>query len=162
VRPVRLAAAAPALAALLALMLTGCGTHAATRPSAERDITLSVGSAPGLGRFVVTDGWTLYMYPPDRQRRVTCTQGDECQEAWPPLFVGAGHRVLAGPGVQASLIGTMPGDGGRVVTYNHWPLYFYVGDSKPGQVNGQDQGFNWFVIAPDGVPNKTDMASPTG
>jgi predicted lipoprotein with Yx(FWY)xxD motif len=150
------------LAVLLVGGLTGCGSHAAARPATDRDVTLSVSSAPGLGRFLVSDGWTLYMYPPDRQRQVSCTRADQCQEAWPPLFVGAGHHVRAGNGVRANLIGTMAGDGGRVVTYNHWPLYYYVGDTKPGQVNGQDQGFNWFVIGPDGVPNKTDMASPTG
>jgi predicted lipoprotein with Yx(FWY)xxD motif len=160
---VRLARAA-AVVVVLAALLAGCGGHkvGASRPSANRDITLSVSSSPGLGRFLVTDGWTLYVYPPDRQRQVTCTKVEQCQDAWPPLFVGAGHRVLAGAGVQPSLIGTMAGDGGQVVTYNHWPLYYYVNDFKPGEVNGQDQGFNWFVIGPSGVPNKTDLPSPTG
>jgi predicted lipoprotein with Yx(FWY)xxD motif len=162
VRYSRLVCPVLALAAVLGALLAGCGGHATARPSSDRDVTLSVGSAPGLGRFLVTDGWTLYMYPPDRRQQVSCTKADQCQEAWPPLFVGAGHRVRAGAGVRADLIGTMPGDGGRVVTYNHWPLYFYVGDTKPGAVNGQDQGFNWYVMGPDGVPNKTDMASPTG
>jgi len=155
-----------ALGAATALMLlTGCGGGASAgvhRPSADRTITLSARSMPGLGRFLVTDGWTLYMYPPDQQRRVSCTRVEECQQAWPPLFVGAGHNVLAGPGVNKALVGTMPGDGGRIVTYNHWPLYYYVGDRKAGQVNGQGQGFNWYVISPDGVPNKADLGSSTG
>lgn len=152
------------IVAVLALagLLAGCGGHAVNRPSANRDITLSVGSSPGLGKFLETDGWTLYMYPPDHQTGVTCTKVEQCQQAWPPLFVGTGHRVLAGAGVERGLIGTMAGDGGRVVTYDHWPLYFYEGDRKAGEVNGQDQGFNWYVIAPDGLPNKTDLASPTG
>jgi predicted lipoprotein with Yx(FWY)xxD motif len=147
---------------VLAALLTGCGSHSTGRPSADGDVTLSVGSAPRLGQFVVTDGWTLYIYPPDRQRRVSCTKVEQCQQAWPPLFLSAGHHVLAGAGVKQGLIGTIAGDGGRVVTYNHWPLYYYIGDTKAGQVNGQDQGFNWFVISPGGVPNKTDLASPTG
>jgi predicted lipoprotein with Yx(FWY)xxD motif len=116
----------------------------------------------GLGRFLVIDGWTLYMYPPDRQRAVTCTKADDCQEAWPPLFVGTGHAVLAGAGVDKALIGTMPGDGGEVVTYNHWPLYYYIGDRKADQINGQGQGFSWYVISPNGQPNKADFVSPTG
>jgi predicted lipoprotein with Yx(FWY)xxD motif len=149
---------------LVAGLLAGCGGQSAGvhRPSADRDITLTVRSMPGLGSFLVTDGWTLYMYPPDRQREVTCTKVEQCQQAWPPLFVSAGHTVLAGAGVNRKLIGTMAGDGGRVVTYNHWPLYYYIGDRKPDEVNGQDQGFNWFVIAPNGVPNKADLGSPTG
>jgi predicted lipoprotein with Yx(FWY)xxD motif len=102
------------------------------------------------------------MYPPDRARRVTCTKADDCVTAWPPLFLGAGRRVIAGPGVQQNLIGSVSGDGGQVVTYNHWPLYYYIGDRSPGALNGQGQGFNWYVIAPDGTPNKTRLASPTG
>jgi predicted lipoprotein with Yx(FWY)xxD motif len=162
--PVRQWAVAMAVAGVLAGLLAGCSGRAAgaSRPSANRDITLSIGSTPSLGRFLVTDGWTLYTYPPDRQRQVTCTKVEQCQAAWPPLFVGAGHRVLAGAGVKASLIGTIAGDGGRVVTYNHWPLYYYVNDTKSGQVNGQNQGFNWFVISPNGLMNKKDSTSPTG
>jgi predicted lipoprotein with Yx(FWY)xxD motif len=149
-----------ALGAVLGLsmvaVLAGCGgTTPAGRPSKTDDVTLSVSSAPALGTFIVTHGWTLYMYPPDRQKAVTCTTADDCTEAWPPLYVSAGRHIIAGPGVQSDLIGSMAGDGGRVVTYNHWPLYYYIGDRKPGVVNGQNQGFNWFVIAPDGVPVKT-------
>jgi len=154
-----------AVAAIVVLggLMAGCGGNpGSSRPSANRDIALSVSSIPGLGRFLVTDGWTLYMYPPDRQRKVTCNSVEECQQAWPPLFVTAGHTVLAGAGVDRALIGTMAGDGGRVVTYNHWPLYYYIGDRKAGEVNGQDQGFNWYVIAPDGIPNKADLPSPSG
>jgi predicted lipoprotein with Yx(FWY)xxD motif len=150
---------------VIATLLLGAGCarpSAAGRPAADRDVVLGVSTTPGLGRFVTVDGWTVYMYPPDRQRSVTCTQIGDCTQAWPPLLVPAGHRVLAGPGVQAGLIGTMHGDGGNVVTYNHWPLYYYVGDRKAGEVHGQDQGFNWFVIRPTGNPNKTDMGSPTG
>jgi len=147
-----------------AAFLAGCGGHQTVsgRPSAAADITLSVRSTPALGQFIVTHNWTLYAYPPDQQRHVTCTKVEACQTAWPPLFVTAGHAVIAGPGVKKSLIGTMPGDGGRVVTYNRWPLYYYIGDRSAGVVNGQDQGLNWFVIAPNGVPNKRDLASPTG
>jgi predicted lipoprotein with Yx(FWY)xxD motif len=157
VRPSAALVAAVAMAAL-----AGCGGHGAAatgRPSADRNVTLTVRSVPSLGKIVVTDGWTLYMYPPDRQRAVTCTKVDDCQTAWPPLFVTAGRHVIAGPGVHKDLIGTMPGDGGTVVTYDHWPLYYYIGDRQVDEVLGQDQGFNWYVIAPDGLPNKTNLLS---
>jgi predicted lipoprotein with Yx(FWY)xxD motif len=144
--------------ALSAVLLAGCGHHEAVsgRPSPNQNVTLTVRSTPALGAFLVDRGWTLYMYPPDQQRRVSCTGVEGCKTAWPPLFVGAGHQVLAGPGVDPTLIGTIKGDGGRVVTYNHWPLYYYIGDRKPNVVNGQGQGFNWYVIAPNGRPNKSD------
>jgi predicted lipoprotein with Yx(FWY)xxD motif len=37
--------------------------------------------------------------------------------------------------------------------YNRWPLYTYIGDSKPGQANGQAQNLNgglWYVLSPSG------------
>jgi predicted lipoprotein with Yx(FWY)xxD motif len=153
-----------ACAVLCAALLAGCGGRQAVvdRPNADQNVTLSVRSTPALGDFLVTQGWTLYMYSPDRQRHVTCTKVEGCQTAWPPLFVRTGHTVIAGAGVKPSLLGTAPGDGGRVVTYNHWPLYYYVGDRKALAVNGQDQGFNWFVMNPNGLPTKTDLASPIG
>jgi hypothetical protein len=43
--------------------------------------------------------------------------------------------------------------GGRVVTYNRWPLYTYVGDTAPGQAKGQALNRNgglWFVLTPAG------------
>ena len=43
--------------------------------------------------------------------------------------------------------------GGRVVTYNRWPLYRYIGDSKPGQATGQATNLNgglWYVLSPSG------------
>jgi predicted lipoprotein with Yx(FWY)xxD motif len=147
------------LTALVVLaMLTGCSGHkgaVASRPGAHQDLTLTVRTTPALGSFLVVDGWTLYIYPPDHQRSVTCTKAGDCVTAWPPLFLSVGHKVVAGPGVKPALIGTISGDGGKVVTYNHWPLYYYIGDHQALDVNGQDQGFNWYVIAPDGVPTKT-------
>jgi predicted lipoprotein with Yx(FWY)xxD motif len=31
------------------------------------------------------------------------------------------------------------------------PLYHYIKDSKPGDVNGQGVGTSWYVVAPDGM-----------
>jgi predicted lipoprotein with Yx(FWY)xxD motif len=60
----------------------------------------------------------------------------------------------AGSGVKASLLGTIKrGDGSTQVTYNKHPLYYYSGDSQPGQHNGQGVdafGAAWFVVTPAG------------
>jgi len=37
-----------------------------------------------------------------------------------------------------------------VITYNGWPLYFFIGDNGPGQDTGQGQGHDWYVISPSG------------
>jgi predicted lipoprotein with Yx(FWY)xxD motif len=39
------------------------------------------------------------------------------------------------------------------VTYNHWPLYRYIADTKPGQATGQGLDLNgglWYVLSPSG------------
>ena len=48
--------------------------------------------------------------------------------------------------------------GGRVVTYNHWPLYTYIVDKKPGQATGQALNLNgglWYVLSPAGKVIRT-------
>src|SRR5262249_61089354 len=42
-------------------------------------------------------------------------------------------------------------DGKMQVTYAGYPLYFYGGDSKAGQVNGQGIEGEWHAIAPSGA-----------
>ena len=118
-------------------------------------VTVSTGTVNGLGTVLVTNkGYALYVFPPDRASRVSCT-GD-CADGWPPLVVPDGDSVAAGDGVRADLVGTMPAHGGkRVVTYHGWPLYTYTGDIDPGQATGQDidlNGGDWYVLRPSGQP----------
>ena len=116
-------------------------------------VTVSTGTVSGLGTVLVTNkGYALYVFPPDRASRVSCT-GD-CADGWPPVVVPAGDSVAAGDGVRADLLGTMPAHGGtRVVTYHGWPLYTYLGDADPGHAAGQgkdDDGGYWYVMRPSG------------
>ena len=143
---------------MLLALAAGCGS-VNNHPKAAGPPVLSVASIAKLGNYLVVRGYTVYTYPPDKQRGVTCTKAYACSTAWPPLFVKSGEQARAGTGVNQSLIGSMAGDGGQVVTYNHWPLYYYEGDRKVGQVNGQDQSFDWFVMAPDGHPIHTSPVS---
>src|SRR6476661_3608273 len=107
--------------------------------------------------LVNSRGFTLYMFKPDRQRRVTCK--GSCAAAWPPLKLKTGQTPTAGGAARQRLLGSdkNPG-GGRVVTYNRWPLYTYIADSKPGQARGQAIDLNgglWYVLSPSGKIIKT-------
>jgi predicted lipoprotein with Yx(FWY)xxD motif len=66
-------------------------------------------------------------------------------------------KPKGGTGVKASLLGTTTrSDGNPEVTYNGHPLYYYAGDRKAGDTNGQDLnqfGAPWYVVSPAG--NKT-------
>lgn len=107
--------------------------------------TVQVASHPELGEILVgPSGMTLYRFARDEPGVSNCTGA--CLQAWPPLLVG--FTPLAGEGVTGEL-GTITREDGRLqVTYDGWPLYYWVQDQQPGDATGQ--GFNdvWFVINP--------------
>jgi predicted lipoprotein with Yx(FWY)xxD motif len=76
-----------------------------------------------------------------------------CATAWPVYY--APRTLRAGTGVRQGLIGTVRrADGRRQVTYDGWPLYYYVGDTRPGQVtcqNVREYGGLWLVVRPNGT-----------
>ncbi len=116
-------------------------------------ITIESATIGQLGTVLVTDqGFALYMFPPDEQSRVTCK--DRCALNWPPIIIPKGVKLVAGAGVDSSLLGeTTSADGMRVASYNGWPLYTYLGDVSAGSATGQGQyldGGYWYVIRPDG------------
>lgn len=122
------------------------------RPTPSKAVTVKLGQSATLGKFLTDEqGFTLYVFMNDPRNTSTCEA--ECAQRWPP-FLTAG-KPLAGPGVNAALLGTIRRkDGTTQVTYNGHPLYYFSGDAKPGDTNGQ--GFNnlWYVIGPDGMPIK--------
>jgi predicted lipoprotein with Yx(FWY)xxD motif len=115
--------------------------------------TVQTRSIKGLGTVLVNSaGRTLYMFVPDKQKKVTCK--GSCTAFWPPLKLKAGQKATAGGAAKKALLGSDPNPGGgRVVTYARWPLYTYVADSKPGQATGQALNLNgglWYVLSPSG------------
>lgn len=96
------------------------------------------------------NGMALYMYTEDTQNSGTSTCVDEeCLEEWPPLLT-AGQPV-AGEGVDASKLGTITRDDGTMqVTYNGWPLYYFYTDMNPGEVTGQGDDNEWYLLNPAG------------
>ena len=143
------------LAALLAAA-TLAGTATATH--AARRVVISTRKLPKLGLVLVTgSGRTLYMFEPDKRRRVTCVS--TCASLWPPLKLAKGAEPLARGNAKASLLGSdRDPEGGRVVTYHGWPLYTYVGDGGPGAANGQalnSAGGRWYVLSPSGKVIRT-------
>jgi predicted lipoprotein with Yx(FWY)xxD motif len=95
-------------------------------------------------------GFVLYAFTRDRRGASRCTGA--CAKAWPPFLVKA--RPRAGKGVVGARIGTIKRAGGRLqVTYFGRPLYYYVGDRKPGQIlcqNVTEFGGVWRVVRPTG------------
>jgi predicted lipoprotein with Yx(FWY)xxD motif len=95
-------------------------------------------------------GYVLYAFTRDPKGRSAC-YGD-CAKAWPVYFRRG--ALSAGAGVKRTLLGTTKRrDGRRQVTYAGRPLYYYVGDRKPGQITCQnvaEYGGTWLVVRPSG------------
>jgi len=95
-------------------------------------------------------GKALYAFTRDTRGRSTCSGA--CAAAWPPYVVSGSLRVAGG--ARRSLLGIVRrADGSRQVTYAGRPLYYYVGDRKPGQIlcqNVLEYGGLWLVVAPNG------------
>jgi predicted lipoprotein with Yx(FWY)xxD motif len=102
-----------------------------------------------LGDVIVDDeGMTMYMFMPDAQGD-TSVCNDDCADAWPPQT----EIAAVGAGLDMALVGTITRDDGTVQgTYNGWPLYYFSGDSAPGDVNGQGVNDVWWVIDATGTP----------
>jgi hypothetical protein len=64
-------------------------------------------------------------------------------------------KVTAADGAKTADLGTITrSDGSKQVTYDGHPLYFFAGDSGPGQTNGQASdsfGAKWWLVAPAGT-----------
>jgi predicted lipoprotein with Yx(FWY)xxD motif len=148
-----------ALATAVAVLAAGCGGSSTAKSGVAgarhvtKSATVMTRKVKKLGVILVNSrGRTLYMFVPDHRKRVTCK--GTCAVHWPPLKIKKGRRPTAGGAARKKLLGTdkNPG-GGRVVTYNRWPLYTYIGDSKPGQTTGQAvklDGGLWYVLSPAG------------
>ena len=144
-----LAAAAAIVASSSALASQGGARHVASNT-----VTVKTAKIKKLGTVLVNSrGLTLYMFVRDKQKKVTCTS-QACVIVWPPLKLKKGQKAAAGGAAKQGLLGSDKNPkGGFVVTYNRWPLYTYVLDTKPGQAKGQATNLNgglWYVLSPSG------------
>jgi predicted lipoprotein with Yx(FWY)xxD motif len=157
---------------LAALAVTACGGGATASPAAATSTpktssgtSATVGIAnSNLGSVLVdSSGRTLYLFKADSGTKSACAGA--CATAWPPLLASA--KPTAGTGLTASKLGTITRSGGsRQVAYNGHPVYLYVGDKKPGDVNGEAVtafGAAWFALTPSGSQiSARPTSSPAG
>src|SRR5215213_3178918 len=100
--------------------------------------------------LVDSHGRTLYLFERDTTTASTCDGA--CASVWPPLTTDGKPQAQAGASA-AKLGTTKRNDGTVAVTYAGHPLYYYVSDTKPGQLSGEglDQfGATWDAVAPSG------------
>jgi predicted lipoprotein with Yx(FWY)xxD motif len=135
-------------AAVLAGVLAESEMAAGSKTSVKTSVTVKASS---YGRILFDGrGFVLYGFTRDPRGKSRCK--GECAKAWPPFIVKS--RPRAGKSVLGRRLGVIRRSGGRLqATYFRRPLYYYVGDRKPGQIlcqNVIEFGGVWRVVRPSG------------
>ena len=140
------------VALVVPVVLAACGSAgntSLTTPSGPATVSVRGSS---LGQILVDgNGKTLYLFEADTGTQSTCSGA--CAQGWPPLTTTGSPKATGGAN-QALLGTTARGDGTTQVIYSGHPLYYFVGDTKPGDVNGEGStafGAGWDVLAPSGA-----------
>ena len=156
------------------LLAAACGTAAGsttagsapagTPASGSATATVIESHAGSAGSFLTNgSGRAVYLWAADSMNKSTCSGA--CAGAWPP--VTATGKVTVADGAKAADLGTITrSDGTKQVTYSGHPLYYFAGDSGPGQTNGQGSdsfGAKWWLVAPAGAKiTVADAAASAG
>jgi predicted lipoprotein with Yx(FWY)xxD motif len=137
---------------LLLLVLGASALVAGTASAATQapQTTVTVRSS-AYGKILFDgQGRALYAFACDPHGRSVCKGA--CAKAWPPYI--AKRRPGAATSVKSSLLGTTKrANGSLQATYRGRPLYYYVNDTRPGQVTCQNvssYGGLWLVLRPNG------------
>ncbi|MFC5531936.1 plastocyanin/azurin family copper-binding protein [Cohnella yongneupensis] len=96
------------------------------------------------GSSYLTDGkgMALYLFTKDTADVNSCV--GQCLANWPVFYSDA---ILLANGLSGSDFGSfVRADGAKQLTYKGWPLYYFVKDTKAGDVNGEGIGNVWYLI----------------
>ncbi len=141
---------AAVVAAVIVALLLATGGTAKNTPHVAPGAAVGVKQTALGNTLVDANGRTLYLFEADKPNRSTLSRAGLA--VW-PAFTSRGTPKAMG-GADAARIGTISGPaGGRQVTYNGHPLYYFVGDRRAGTVSGQrlyEFGAVWYVLSPSG------------
>lgn len=101
-------------------------------------VLLSMGAAEAGTALTGAKGMTLYSFDKDKGGVSACY--DKCAKQWPPAMAGATSKL--GKGWTA----VTRKDGSKQLAYDGKPAYYFAGDQKTGDKNGDGLGGIWHVL----------------
>jgi predicted lipoprotein with Yx(FWY)xxD motif len=157
------------------LLTAACGGSSGTASSASTGAakaksgasTVSTAST-GAGKILVdSQGRTMYAFAADSKGKSNCS--GSCLTYWPAVVAGS-KTPTAPTGVTATFGVLQRQDGTAQLTVDGWPMYTYIGDTKPGATTGQGKNLSgglWWVVSPSGkwitkAGTGTATKSPSG
>ena len=102
-------------------------------------MAVAVQAQPVVRDGVLADaaGRTLYIFDKDAPNKSNCAGG--CLTAW-PAFVAKPAAAAQGD------FGLIDANGARQWTVKGKPLYYFTGDTNPGERNGEGSGGVWHTV----------------
>lgn len=156
-----------------AMILVGLLLAAGFGLAQDQELVVETAESSQYGTYLVDgDGRTVYLFEANEPSMEVYTEGvrpaaaectAECLDAWPPLDAPAG--VSAAGAADSDLLYIENINGVNQAVYNGWPLYYFVRDEQPGQINGQEIesfGGEWYIVGPEGWPVEQSMAAAGG
>jgi predicted lipoprotein with Yx(FWY)xxD motif len=149
-----------ALLAVLASVTMVTVASASSGPSAPMEKS-SAGGFPGI--LVSSNHRSLYVLNVEKGDHIHCRAA--CLSFWPPFLVKSSvTSVKIGTGVKGKIGFIKRSATTKQVTFNGFPVYWFSGDSGPGQVNGQavraDGGTWGLVHAGSSTATTTQVTGP--
>lgn len=130
---------------IVAVMLfAGCTSNQApntttTTPSAGILISQSPRGS------IITDDSSMSLYTFDNDEALGSNCNGQCAVTWPPLIVSGSGPSPVPENLKPDISILRRDDGTNQAAYKGMPLYYYSGDSKPGDMNGDGTGGLWHI-----------------
>lgn len=140
----------------------GNSATAGTTPQSSSSGATVHTTSTSVGTVMVNSkGDTIYWFAIDTPTKSNCT--GTCLNYWLPV---TGKVSAAAGSSLTGTFGTITRSNGQVqATYDGHPLYTYVGDTAPGQVNGNDKNLSgglWWAMTPSAAkPASAPASSPS-
>jgi predicted lipoprotein with Yx(FWY)xxD motif len=116
-------------------------TTVATTTTAAAAATVKLSDSK-FGKILTDDaGRVLYSFSKDEKSKSNCT--GTCAATWP---VYAPTTITAGTGIDGTKLTSFDNAGKKQLAIDGIPLYYYSGDTKAGDTNGQGVGTFWYVV----------------
>ena len=116
-------------------------TTAAVTTTAAASATVKLSDSK-FGKILTDDkGAVLYSFSKDEKSKSNCA--GTCATTWP---VYAPATITAGAGIDGTKLASFDNGGKKQLTIDGVPLYYFSGDAKAGDTNGQGVGGFWYVV----------------
>jgi len=125
---------------------SGANIHGLNTTSSNVSYTIKVAYNSSIGYYLTNStGEALYYYKVDKPNTGTSACNGGCSGTWPAFYT---NTLTVPSSLSASSFNTITRtNGAKQLTYNGYPLYHFVGDTKSGEANGNGIGGVWYAYA---------------